>query len=340
MGGDHAPEEIVHGAILAATTDQIPVILTGDEAKLRSIAGSRLSPLIEIVHADEVIAMDDSSIRSILRKRGSSIHVAAGLVTEGRAGAFVSAGNTPAIWTIARRLLRMVEGVDRPALVAVIPRLEGFTVFLDVGANVDSRPHNLREFAVMGDLYAQTLMGIDNPRIGLLSNGEESGKGNVLTKETFHVLGATGINFAGNAEGNDLFSGDFDVIVTDGFIGNVVLKACESLAESMISAIRQELERSLRGQIGGLLAKPALKGLKKRIDYAEYGGAPLLGVQGGCIICHGRSDRRAIRNAIRVAHDFVALRVNEKIRERIGTLHTEERAEGLDDGSGKVAAVE
>lgn len=336
MGGDNAPDEIVLGALMAAR-EGIPVVLAGPAPVIEPIleAGNGTS-LIEIADAPDVIPMNETSVRAFLRAKSSSIHVGMNLVKDNRAGAFVSAGNTPAVWTVSRRVLGMLPGVDRPALAAILPRLEGgYTIMLDVGANVDSSPHNLREFAVMGHYYSQAIMGIESPRVGLLSVGEESGKGNELTKSTFEVLGATGLNFGGNAEGSDVFSGRFDVVVTDGFTGNVVLKASEHLAESLMTAIRQELQSSVLGRIGGLLSKPSLRGLKKRVDYAEYGGAPLLGVNGGCLICHGRSDRRAIANAIKAANNFHQLRVNEKIRQMITELHTEERAGGLEDGSGE-----
>lgn len=335
MGGDNAPSEIVAGAVTAARAGA-SVILTGPAARVeQELEKHQANELIEVVDAPEVIEMDDTSVRSFLRQKNSSIYVGLSLVREGRAGSFVSAGNTPAIWTISRRALGMLPGVDRPALAAIFPRLSGgYTIMLDVGANVDSSPHNLREFAVMGHFFSQTVLGITSPRIGLMSVGEESGKGNELTKSSFKVLEATGLNFGGNAEGSDVFSGKFDVVVTDGFTGNVVLKASEKLAESLMQAIREALQSSFLGTVGGFLARPSLRKLKKRVDYAEYGGAPLLGVAGGCIVCHGRSDARAIANAVHVADDFSRLRVNEKIRAKIVELHTEERAEGLENGSG------
>jgi phosphate acyltransferase len=258
------------------------------------------------------------------RKRNSSVRVCANLVAEGKANAFVSAGNTGATWTSARAVMGMIEGVSRPALATVLPSLKGHTLLLDVGANVDAKPNHLREFAVMGHFYAQMLFDIDAPRVGLLSIGEEEGKGNELTKETYRVLKETGLNFIGNAEGRDVFNGNADVVVCDGFIGNVVLKASEALGEFVSTTLRQEMTKTLPRKIGGLLAKSAFEGLKKRMDYSEYGGAPLLGVKGGCIVCHGRSNAKAIKNAIRVARNFAINRIDEKIMTKVNDLHKRE----------------
>ena len=259
-------------------------------------------------------------------KRNSSIRVCANLVAEGKANAMVSAGHTGAAMTSAYKVLGMIEGVSRPALAAVLPSASaaGYTVLLDVGANVDAKPAHLREFAVMGHFYSQMLFGIDAPRVGLLSIGEEEGKGNELTKETFRVLKEAGLNFMGNAEGRDIFNGNADVIVCDGFIGNVVLKASESLAEMMRTLIREEITSTFTRKMGALLAKGAFADVKKRTDYAEYGGAPLLGVKGGCIISHGRSNAKAVKNAIRVACEFANKRVDVQIREKINVLHSRE----------------
>jgi len=333
MGGDHAPHEVVLGVLEAAEQfSSTQLILVGREEAIRQEVSSvrpSLPENLDIVNASEVVTMDDPPLTPLRRKKDSSIRVCANLVAEGRADAFVSAGNTGAAWTSARMVMKMIEGVDRPALAAVLPRLGGHTVMLDVGANVDSKPHHLREFAVMGHFYAQMILGIEHPRVGLLSIGEEAGKGNELTRETYRVLEATGLNFIGNAEGRDVFNGNADVVVCDGFIGNAVLKASEALAEMITKALREELMSTVRGRIGGLISRGAYRNLKKRMDYAEYGGAPLLGVRGGCVICHGRSDARAIRNAIRVARDFVENDTGEKIRQKIRDLHAEEKAEGL-----------
>ena len=331
MGGDHAPDEIVKGALLAAAEYPIEVILVGREEVVRKAlaAAGSIPRNVEVVDAREVVEMDDNALTPLRRKRNSSVRVCANLVAEGRAHAFVSAGNTGATWTSARAVMGMIEGVSRPALAAILPRLEGHTVLLDVGANVDAKPNHLREFAVMGHFYAQMLFGLEAPRVGLLSIGEEEGKGNELTKETYRVLKETGLNFIGNAEGRDVYNGNADVVVCDGFIGNVVLKVSESLAETVGSMIREEITRTLPRKIGGLLAKGAFAGLKKRIDYSEYGGAPLLGVKGGCIVSHGRSNAKAMKNAIRMAADFARNRIDTKIQEKVGDLHAREHASSV-----------
>lgn len=332
MGGDHAPGEIVKGALLAAEEyPNVEIALVGREEVLRETLGASLPSRISIVDAREVVDMTDNALAPLRRKRNSSIRVCANLVAEGKADAMVSAGHTGAAMTSAYKVLGTIEGVSRPALAAVLPSQAkgGYTVLLDVGANVDAKPAYLREFAVMGHFYAQMIFGVAEPRVGLMSIGEEEGKGNELTKETFRVLKETGLNFMGNAEGRDVFNGNMDVIVCDGFIGNVVLKASESLAEMMGKLIREELTRSATRKVGAMLAKGAFADIKKRTDYSEYGGAPLLGVNGGCIISHGRSSAKAIKNAIRVARNFAMNQIDVKIREKISDLHSREHASQL-----------
>jgi glycerol-3-phosphate acyltransferase PlsX len=326
MGGDHAPAEVVKGAVLAAAEFAVEIILVGQEDVVRrELAAAGGTPRnISVFDAREIVTMDDTALAPLRRKRNSSVRVCANLVAEGKANAFVSAGNTGATWTSARAVMGMIEGVSRPALATVLPSLKGHTLLLDVGANVDAKPNHLREFAVMGHFYAQMLFNIDAPRVGLLSIGEEEGKGNELTKETYRVLKETGLNFIGNAEGRDVFNGNADVVVCDGFIGNVVLKASEALGEFVSTTLRQEMMKTLPRKIGGLLAKSAFEGLKKRMDYSEYGGAPLLGVKGGCIVCHGRSNAKAIKNAIRVARNFAINRIDEKIMTKVSDLHKRE----------------
>lgn len=326
MGGDHAPREIVKGALLAAAEYPVEVVLVGQEEVIRREL-AELDPQhrnIDIVDAREVVEMDDNALAPLRRKRNSSVRVAAELVAEGKAGAFVSAGNTGATWTSARAVIGMIEGVSRPALAAIVPSAQGHTLLLDVGANVDTKPNHLREFAVMGHFYAQMVFGIDAPRVGLLSIGEEEGKGNELTKETYRVMKETGLNFIGNAEGRDVYNGNCDVVVCDGFIGNVVLKASEALGEMISKLLREEMTRGITRKAGALLAKGAFADLKKRIDYSEYGGAPLLGVKGGCIVCHGRSSAKAIKNAIRMARSFALNRIDVKIQEKVSDLHSRE----------------
>jgi glycerol-3-phosphate acyltransferase PlsX len=326
MGGDHAPSEVVKGALLAAAEYPVEIILVGQEDVVRrELAEAGPIPRnIDVFDAREVVTMEDTALAPLRRKRNSSVRVCANLVAEGRAKAFVSAGNTGATWTSARAVMGMIEGVSRPALATVLPSLRGHTLLLDVGANVDAKPNHLREFAVMGHFYAQMLFDIDAPRVGLLSIGEEEGKGNELTKETYRVLKETGLNFIGNAEGRDVYNGNADVVVCDGFIGNVVLKASEALGEFVSTTLREELTRSWKRKIGAVLAQSAFDGLKKRMDYSEYGGAPLLGVKGGCIVCHGRSNAKAIKNAIRVARNFAINRIDEKIRTKVNDLHKRE----------------
>ncbi|HUP63910.1 MAG TPA: phosphate acyltransferase PlsX [Thermoanaerobaculia bacterium] len=341
MGGDHAPREIVLGAFQAATSLPVHVLLVGREAVLReqlAAVAQRIPSNLEIVDATEVVEMDDHPLAPIRKKKNSSIRVCADLVGERRADAFVSAGNTGATWTSARRVLGMIEGVDRPALAAVVPNVKGRTILLDVGANVDSKPHHLREFAVMGHFYAQVLFGLESPRIGLLSIGEEEGKGNELIRQTFKVMKETGLNFIGNAEGRDVYNGNCDVVVCDGFIGNVVLKASEALAEMVGTLLKEQLMVNPVRKVGALMTRGAFTELKKRTDYSEFGGAPLLGIRGGCVVCHGRSTAKAIRNAIRLAADASASHLNDKIQEKISDLHRRERAEGLEAGNGEAAS--
>lgn len=332
MGGDHAPDEILKGALLALEEYPVEILLVGKEEVIRDrlkALAPRAGDGIQIVDAREVVEMEDNALAPLRKKRNSSIRVCANLIAEGRADSMVSAGHTGATMTSAYKVLGTIEGVDRPALAAILPSLNGHTVLLDVGANVDSKPGHLREFAVMGHFYAQMLFGIEHPRVGLLSIGEEEGKGNELTKETFRVMKETGLNFIGNAEGRDVFNGNADVVVCDGFIGNVVLKASESLGEFVSRTLREELTRNAVRKAGALLLKSAFDDLKRRMDYSEYGGAPLLGVNGGCIVCHGRSNPNAIKNAIRVAREFSLNRVDTKIREKIGDLHTREHESAL-----------
>ena len=326
MGGDSAPQSAVEGAFRAAREDGCSILLVGDrsrvEAELRRLGS--LDGRIEIVHAEEVVGMDEPAITPIRKKRRSSLRLCAELVHEGRAQAMVTAGNTGAAMIAAKMVIGTVSGVDRPALAAVLPNRQGRTVLLDVGANVDSKPVHLREFAVMGHFYAQEVIGTPSPRIGLLSIGEEEGKGTDLTREVFKGLKTTGLNFVGNVEGGDLFDGSVDVIVCDGFVGNVVLKSAEGLAEFILRMLREEISGSPRGKLGYQLAKPAFDRFRERTDYSEYGAAPLLGLNGGCFIGHGRSNARAVQNAIRRATEFSNARLDRKISDKIAELHRQE----------------
>ncbi|HTG33503.1 MAG TPA: phosphate acyltransferase PlsX [Thermoanaerobaculia bacterium] len=329
MGGDFAPQSAVEGAFQAAREDGCSILLVGDRARLEaelrkhgSIGSS--DGRIEIVHAEEVVGMDEPAITPIRKKRRSSLRLAAELVKDGRAAAMVTAGNTGAAMIAAKMVIGTVSGVDRPALAAVLPNPRGRTVLLDVGANIDTKPVHLREFAVMGHFYAQEVIGTLSPRIGLMSIGEEEGKGTDLTREVFKVLKTTGLNFVGNVEGGDLFKGTVDVIVCDGFVGNVVLKSSEALAEFILRMLREEIAGSPRGKLGYQLARPAFDRFRERTDYSEYGAAPLLGLNGGCFIGHGRSNARAIHNAIRRATEFSNARLDRKISDKLAELHSQE----------------
>ena len=316
MGGDHAPRAEVAGAILAARELGVRVLLVGQQQAVRDELAAQSAPAldIDIVHAPEVITMRDSPLQAYKRKKGSSVHVAAKLVRDGQADALVSAGNTGAVMAVAHFTLGTLSAVDRPALAAPFPTSKGkVSVMLDVGANVDSKAVHLEQFAVMGEIYYRVIFGTRRPRVALLSIGEEEMKGNELTREAYNRLKKMPLNFVGNVEGRDVFAGEVDVIVCDGFIGNVALKISEGLVEYFIRALRDALSKDLRAKMGALLSRPAFKGFKETLDYSEYGGAPLLGVRGVTVIGHGRSNPNAIKNAIRVAAELARARVNEKI---------------------------
>jgi glycerol-3-phosphate acyltransferase PlsX len=320
MGTDTAPGPEVEGAILAAQHKHAEAILVGPEdllnQELEKRRGSRLG--IRVVHASEVVTMEDAAAKSFRRKRDSSIRVAARLVREGEADGLVSAGNTGAVVTTAKVVLGSLEGVDRPALAAVFPTSTGkAAVLLDVGANVDCKPHHLEQFAVMGQIYYRVIFGVANPRVGLLSIGAEEHKGNDLTRESLRLLKQLPLNFVGNVEGRDLYNGRVEVIVCDGFIGNVALKISEGLVETIASMLKEELSSTAATKLGYVLSRRAYKIFKKRLDYSEYGGVPLLGVRGVCIICHGGSSANAIKNAVRVAAEFAEGQVNEKIEREL-----------------------
>jgi glycerol-3-phosphate acyltransferase PlsX len=336
MGGDHAPQSPVEGAVRAAVEDGTSVLLVGDRPRIEaelSRLGASGNRRLEIIHAEQVVGMDESAITPIRKKPRSSIRLCAELVKEGRAQALVTAGNTGAAMISAKMIIGTVTGVDRPALAAVLPNRNGFTVLLDVGANVDTKPTHLREFAVMGHFYAQEVIRTPTPRIGLMSIGEEEGKGNDVTREVFKVLKTTGLNFIGNVEGRDVFNGNADVVVCDGFVGNVLLKSAEALADMLFRMIREEVERTPRTKMGYVLAKPAIDRFRQRTDYREYGAAPLLGVNGGCFIGHGSSNAWAIQNAIRRAVEFSSARLDRKIHDKIAELHNQEDRL-LQDGNG------
>ncbi len=325
MGGDGPPRVRVEAALEAVLEHRIPVTLVGPIRRLRREV-SRLPSLpdgLQLVDAEDVVANDEAPVAVLRGKRNSSLSVAARLVRDGQASAMVTAGNTGAAWVAAKSCLGMIEGVDRPALAAILPRMKGQTLVLDVGANVECKPSQLMQFAVMGSFYAERVLGVSRPSVGLMSVGEEEGKGGPRAREQFRALSGAGINFVGNVEGRDVFSGTVDVIVCDGFTGNVVLKVAEGLGEMVIGMLMEEARKSPLYGAGLLIAKGAFRNLKKKVDYAEYGGAPLLGVAGPCLICHGRSNRKAIRNALRFADSYassdVLRQIGDKVHEVLAT---------------------
>src|SRR5580698_1419912 len=324
MGGDDAPKAEVEGAIRAARSLGIKVILVGKQdvvrAELKKHDDVQDLP-IEIEHASEHVTMDDS-VKAMRQKRDSSIHVAARLVRDGVADGVVSAGNTGAVMATAKMVQGMLPGVDRPAMAAAFSTLRGTPVIVvDVGANVDCSPRMLAQFAVMGDIYSRVAFRKPKPRVGLLSIGEEEHKGNELTRAATPLLKALPLHFIGNVEGGDIFTGDLDVIVCDGFVGNVALKVGEGLVDMIYQMLRESLEATITRKIGYVLSRTAFHDFKKRLDYSEHGGAPLLGVKGVCIITHGRSNANAIKNAIRVAKELAGGKINERIEAELANGH-------------------
>jgi phosphate acyltransferase len=321
MGGDHAPKPEVTGAIQAARSLGVKVILVGREDVVRrelALHPEAADLAIQVVHASEHVTMEDSAAKAVRSKRDSSMRVASRLVREGAAHGFVSAGNTGAAMATAKMVQGVVPGVDRPALAGLFPTMAGTpVVVVDVGANVDCSPHMLAQFAVMGEIYSRLILHVQNPRVGLLSIGEEELKGNELTKLVTPKLKSLPLNFIGNVEGRDIYTGKADVVVCDGFVGNVALKVSEGLVEIIKHMLQESLEATITRKIGYVLSKAAFTDFRKRVDYSEYGGVPLLGVKGVCIICHGRSNTNAIKNAIRVAAEFSRGQVNHKIESEL-----------------------
>lgn len=318
MGGDYAPDEIVAGAIRASAELDVEVLLVGDSQKIESyLEHHHYSQNIEIVEANDVVTMHEEPLNGIRRKPNASINVAMNLVKENRADAVVSAGHSGAAMASALLRLGRIPGIDRPAIGAVLPTiLAGKSVIvLDVGANVDSRPKYLEQFALMGTIYSKYVMGVESPKVGLLNIGEESSKGNDLAVKTHQFLQENPqIPFIGNAEGRDVLSGNFDVIVCDGFIGNVLLKFAEAVGEVMLQILREELPQGIHGQLGTAILKPNLRRIKQRVDHAEHGGALLFGVGGICIISHGSSQAPSVFNAIRQAKDAITNKVLDRIK--------------------------
>ena len=318
MAGDFGPEPLVKGAIQAVEETRHHVILVGDAEVLENILNREhaLHPRLSIVHADTVVGMDEAP-KASLRKRTSSLAVAVDLVKRGEADAMVSAGNTGATLAATVQRWRPLPGVSRPALAAIIPVPQHPVVLIDVGANVDCRPQHLSDFAVMGSIYAREIIGRRTPRVGLLSVGAEEGKGNEVSNTAWKLLSESALNFIGNVEGNDLFHGRVDVVVCDGFVGNVVLKVAEGLIAFFSNHVKTEVSKTLLSSLGALTLLPALRKIKNQMDSSEYGGAPLLGVNGVGIVSHGASGAMAIKNAIRTAGDCVRHEINDKIQQAL-----------------------
>src|SRR5882672_1706514 len=322
MGTDLAPKPEIEGAIRAAKTLGVKVILVGREDVIRrelAQHGDAAGLPIEVVHASEHVTMEDSAAKAMRAKRDSSMRVASRMVRDKLADGFVSAGNTGACMAIAKTVQGVVPGVDRPALSGLFPTLKGSpVVVVDVGANVDCSPRMLAQFAVMGEIYSRVVLHLESPRVGLLSIGEEEQKGNDLTRAATPLLKSLRLNFIGNVEGRDIYTGKTDVVVCDGFIGNVALKVSEGVVDIVSHILKESLEASITRKIGYVLSRTAYSDFKKRVDYSEIGGAPLLGVKGVCIVCHGRSNANAIKNAIRVAAEFSRGQINHLIESALG----------------------
>lgn len=321
MGGDYGSEELISGALLAVQDSDLEVTLVGDEAVLNSHLealnpDSKSAGRIKIVHSSQVIGMNENPVKAIRHKKDASVLVTFDLVRRGEAQAAVSAGNSGATMAAAIRKLGRLDGIARPGIASPFPTLKKPVVMMDIGANVDCKPLHLFQFGVMASAYSK-ISGVSNPRVGLLSIGEETGKGNVLIKECYPLLEKSTLHFVGNVEGRDVFQGDIDVIVCDGFVGNICLKVSEGLADAAMQMLRDEIVKSLPAKLGYLLARPAFKAFKKRVDYAEYGGAPLLGIDGIGIICHGRSTAQAIKNAVFEAAKMARGNLNEDILESL-----------------------
>jgi phosphate acyltransferase len=329
MGGDHAPEAIIEGAVMAAKEYGTEIILTGISDTIHTI-WHKLEPErklpIQVVHAEEVVEMNDIPGKVLRSKRQSSMKVGLDLVKDGAASAFVSAGNTGAVLAYSTVILRPLKGVDRPAIAIQLPTLKGNAILLDAGANVDCKTSQLFQFGIMGHVFAEYILGKEDPRVGLLSIGEEDGKGNEIVKETFQMLKSSHINFIGNIEGKEVYRGNADVIVCDGFTGNVALKISESVAEMIGTNLKRMFQANLFTKLGYLLLKSQLNNYKKKVDYSETGGAPLLGVNGVVIIAHGSSSPKAIKNAISRANELSEKNITQHIMEDIESNLTDVEA--------------
>lgn len=312
MGGDFGPQVVIPGALHAARTGRAAITLVGDESVIREhLAHMDVKGLpVSVVHASQVVGMEEKPSEALRRKKDSSIQVACNLVRDGRTDGVISAGHSGATLACAMFTIGRVAGVERPALATFMPTEHAHCIIIDVGANVDCKPFHLLQFGIMASVLAKTMLGRENPKVALLSNGEEPGKGNHAVKEAFELLQQSSLNFVGNIEGRDLFAGNVDVVVCDGFVGNVVVKQAEGLATSLGRLLKGEMRRGFFGKIGTMLALNALKRFSRLVDYAEYGGAPLLGLKGSCLICHGASNSKAMSSAVRMAARFVEMEAN------------------------------
>ena len=318
MGGDNAPEVVVQGAFQAAKEWGIDVTFVGNQNAIEAtLPGGEERTHIHVHHCEDMVLMDEAPLKAVRSKRDASVRVAFDLVKKGVVDAVVSAGNSGATLAAAIFTLGRIEGIERPALPGIFPVEKGKVILIDVGANVDCRPLHLFQFGVMADAFARSSLGMVNPRLGLLSIGEEGGKGNEQVRSAHDLFRDSPLNFVGNVEGRDIFSGQVQIVVCDGFVGNVVLKLSEGLAEGMIRMLKEEMTDSLSGKLCLLLSRGIFEGFMQRVDYAEYGGAPILGIKGVGIVCHGGSSVKAIKNAVKMAHDFAKENIQDKLSEQI-----------------------
>ncbi len=318
MGGDYAPGAIIRGVLDAIKKFEVTVVLVGQSDRIQAeLAAHKFDrSKIEIVHAEEIIEMHEPPAVAIRKKKNSSITIGVNLLKEGKADAFFSAGNTGGVVCAATLFLGLLETIERPGIAIVMPNLKGVSLIIDAGANIDPKPIQLLQYGIMGSAYFEQILGKKNPRVGLLNVGEEESKGPDFVKETYQLLEHCPVNFIGNIEGKDIFSGNCDVIVCDGYVGNVTLKVSESMSETLAFFLKEELLSSIWGRIGLLLARRSFRNFKRKIDYSEYGGAPLLGVNGVVIIGHGRSSPKAVMNAIRFAKEEVERNINQNIMDQ------------------------
>jgi len=316
MGGDHAPEQVVLGAAQAAEEYGLDISLVGLPAAVQPLLDNH--PRLRLVPCTQVITMDEHPAQAVRTKADSSMNVCARMVKEGRADGWMSAGNSGAIMAAALFIQGRIRGVERPALGSIVPTQNGFAYFLDVGANVDSKPDYMVQFAIMGSVYAREMLGRPQPRVALLSNGEEEGKGDERVRETAKRLSSTLPGFIGNVEPKDIYAARADVVVADGFVGNVAIKMAEATAEFLFRSLREEIPKTFTGKLGGLLIRPGVRQIRSRLDWREFGGAPLLGIDGVAVVAHGRSDARAIKSAIRVTREAIENHLVGKIRAEVG----------------------